>query len=39
MFVCGVHYSDQLEHEICIQDEFTIRITHFTLYYAKSVVA
>jgi hypothetical protein len=24
MFVRGVHYSDYLEHDLCIQDEFTI---------------
>jgi hypothetical protein len=24
MFVCSVHYSDYLEHYLCIQDEFTI---------------
>jgi hypothetical protein len=24
MFVRSVHYSDYLEHDLCIQDEFTI---------------
>jgi hypothetical protein len=24
MFVCSVHYSNHLEHDLCIQDEFTI---------------
>jgi hypothetical protein len=24
MFVHSVHYSDHLEHDLCIQDEFTI---------------
>jgi hypothetical protein len=24
MFVCSVYYSDYLEHDLCIQDEFTI---------------
>jgi hypothetical protein len=24
MFVSSVHYSDHLEHDLCIQDEFTI---------------
>jgi hypothetical protein len=24
MFVCSVHYSDHLEHDLCIQDELTI---------------
>jgi hypothetical protein len=24
MFVCSVHYSDHLEHDLCMQDEFTI---------------
>jgi hypothetical protein len=23
MFVCSVHYSDYLEHELCIRDKFT----------------
>jgi hypothetical protein len=24
MFVRSVHYSDHLEHDLCVQDEFTI---------------
>jgi hypothetical protein len=24
MFVYSVHYSDYLEHDLCIQDEFTV---------------
>jgi hypothetical protein len=40
MFVRSVHYSDYLEQDLCIQDDYCYRLyTHFTVYYVKSIGA
>jgi hypothetical protein len=31
MLVRNVHYSDYLEHDLCMQDEFTIATSPYTM--------